>query len=83
MPIIFKILRVAAEKCSYNGPLWNNIGMCFFSKGKYVAAISCLKKVSILLFSLFKFWFNTEKLSAILYSFFIVTICFLLGFNDF
>nr|CAI5864793.1 unnamed protein product [Callosobruchus analis] len=24
--------------------LWNNIGMCFYSKQKYVAAISCLKK---------------------------------------
>ncbi|XP_060521953.1 Bardet-Biedl syndrome 4 protein isoform X2 [Cylas formicarius] len=24
--------------------LWNNIGICFYSKQKYVAAISCLKK---------------------------------------
>ncbi|CAH2015390.1 unnamed protein product [Acanthoscelides obtectus] len=24
--------------------LWNNIGMCFYGKQKYVAAISCLKK---------------------------------------
>ncbi|VDD89968.1 unnamed protein product [Enterobius vermicularis] len=36
--------RVAAERCDYNGSLWNNIGMCFFGKGKQVAAISCLKK---------------------------------------
>lgn len=40
--------RIAAEKCEYNGPLWNNIGMCFFGKGKCVAAISCLKKVTFL-----------------------------------
>ncbi len=24
--------------------LWNNVGMCFFSKQKYVAAIACLKR---------------------------------------
>ena len=24
--------------------LWNNIGMCFFGKSKYVASIACLKK---------------------------------------
>jgi Bardet-Biedl syndrome 4 protein len=24
--------------------LWNNIGMCFFGKQKYVAAIACLKR---------------------------------------
>ncbi|VDK59193.1 unnamed protein product [Anisakis simplex] len=40
--------RVAVDKCDYNGPLWNNIGMCFFGKGKYVAAISCLKKANYL-----------------------------------
>ncbi|KAM3725504.1 Bardet-Biedl syndrome 4 protein [Dirofilaria immitis] len=40
--------RIAAEKCEYNGPLWNNIGMCFFGKGKYVAAVSCLKKANYL-----------------------------------
>ena len=42
----FSIFRVAIEKCDYNGPLWNNIGMCFYGKGKLVAAISCLKKAS-------------------------------------
>ncbi|VDM23317.1 unnamed protein product [Wuchereria bancrofti] len=36
--------RIAAKNCEYNGPLWNNIGMCFFGKGKCVAAISCLRK---------------------------------------
>ncbi|KAL3982441.1 TPR repeat family protein [Acanthocheilonema viteae] len=40
--------RIVAEKCEYNGPLWNNIGMCFFGKGKCVAAISCLKKANYL-----------------------------------
>lgn len=24
--------------------LWNNVGMCFFGKGRFVAAIACLKK---------------------------------------
>lgn len=24
--------------------LWNNIGMCFFGKAKYVASIACLKR---------------------------------------
>ncbi|CAM9198206.1 unnamed protein product, partial [Ectocarpus fasciculatus] len=24
--------------------LWNNIGMCFFGKGKYIAAVACLKR---------------------------------------
>uniref|UniRef100_A0AC34GTJ7 Bardet-Biedl syndrome 4 n=1 Tax=Panagrolaimus sp. ES5 TaxID=591445 RepID=A0AC34GTJ7_9BILA len=38
--------RVAAEKCDYNGPLWNNIGMCFYGKGKLVASIICLKKAN-------------------------------------
>ena len=28
--------------------LWNNIGMCFFGKKKYVAAIACLKRANYL-----------------------------------
>ncbi|XP_014288528.1 Bardet-Biedl syndrome 4 protein [Halyomorpha halys] len=28
--------------------LWNNMGLCFFGKGKYVAAISCLKRANYL-----------------------------------
>ena len=28
--------------------LWNNIGMCFFTKKKFVAAISCLKRANYL-----------------------------------
>ena len=28
--------------------VWNNIGMCFFSKKKFVAAISCLKRANYL-----------------------------------
>uniref|UniRef100_A0A8C2EXL9 Bardet-Biedl syndrome 4 n=1 Tax=Cyprinus carpio TaxID=7962 RepID=A0A8C2EXL9_CYPCA len=31
-----------------NPPLWNNIGMCFFGKKKYVADISCLKRANYL-----------------------------------
>ncbi|PAV71684.1 hypothetical protein WR25_27050 [Diploscapter pachys] len=40
--------RVAAELCDYNGCLWNNIGMCLFSRGKLAAAHSCLKKASFI-----------------------------------
>ncbi|XP_062417836.1 Bardet-Biedl syndrome 4 protein isoform X3 [Pungitius pungitius] len=36
--------RVAACAVPESPPLWNNIGMCFFGKKKYVAAISCLKR---------------------------------------
>ncbi|XP_076011948.1 BBSome complex member BBS4 [Genypterus blacodes] len=40
--------RVAACKVAESPPLWNNIGMCFFGKKKYVAAISCLKRAHYL-----------------------------------
>merc|ERR1711964_134496 len=36
--------RVAAVYTPNSAQLWNNIGMCFFGKQKYVAAISCLKR---------------------------------------
>lgn len=36
--------RVAAVLIPNSAQLWNNIGMCFFGKQRYVAAISCLKK---------------------------------------
>ncbi|KAE8617222.1 hypothetical protein XENTR_v10009009 [Xenopus tropicalis] len=36
--------RVAASSVPESSPLWNNIGMCFYGKKKYVAAISCLKR---------------------------------------
>ena len=35
--------RVAAVKMPHSAQLWNNIGMCFFGKQRFVAAISCLK----------------------------------------
>uniref|UniRef100_A0A3B3QM59 BBSome complex member BBS4 n=1 Tax=Paramormyrops kingsleyae TaxID=1676925 RepID=A0A3B3QM59_9TELE len=40
--------RVAASAMPESPPLWNNIGMCFFGKKKYVAAISCLKRANYL-----------------------------------
>ena len=40
--------RVAAKNIPESPPLWNNIGMCFFGKKKYVAAISCLKRANYL-----------------------------------
>ncbi|KAK7912681.1 hypothetical protein WMY93_012892 [Mugilogobius chulae] len=40
--------RVAASAVPESPPLWNNIGMCFFGKKKYVAAISCLKRAHYL-----------------------------------
>jgi len=36
--------RVAAVHTPNSAQLWNNVGMCFFGKQKYVAAIACLKR---------------------------------------
>lgn len=36
--------RIVAVHNPNSAPLWNNIGMCFFGKSKYIAAIVCLKK---------------------------------------
>jgi Bardet-Biedl syndrome 4 protein len=36
--------RVAAVQTPNSAQLWNNIGMCFFGKGKNVAAVACLKR---------------------------------------
>jgi Bardet-Biedl syndrome 4 protein len=36
--------RVAAVFTPNSAQLWNNIGMCFFGKQRYVAAIACLKR---------------------------------------
>jgi Bardet-Biedl syndrome 4 protein len=38
--------RVASLETPNSAQLWNNIGMCFFGKGKYVAAVSCLKRAN-------------------------------------
>lgn len=40
--------RIAANSVPESPRLWNNIGMCFFGKKKYVAAISCLKRATYL-----------------------------------
>jgi Bardet-Biedl syndrome 4 protein len=36
--------RIAAQVAPRSPELWNNIGMCFFGKRKYVACVACLKK---------------------------------------
>uniref|UniRef100_A0A7S1X3Q1 Bardet-Biedl syndrome 4 n=1 Tax=Tetraselmis chuii TaxID=63592 RepID=A0A7S1X3Q1_9CHLO len=36
--------RVAAVAMPNSPQLWSNIGMCFFGKQRYIAAIACLKK---------------------------------------
>jgi len=36
--------RIAAVATPNSAQLWNNIGMCFFGKQRYVAAIACLKR---------------------------------------
>ena len=36
--------RVAAVQTPGSAQLWNNVGMCFFGKQNYVAAISCLRR---------------------------------------
>lgn len=40
--------RIAADTAPESGRLWNNIGMCFFGKKKFVASISCLKRANYL-----------------------------------
>jgi Bardet-Biedl syndrome 4 protein len=36
--------RVAAVQTPNSAQLWNNIGMCFFGKQRYVASVACLKR---------------------------------------
>ena len=36
--------RIAAIYNPDSAELWNNIGMCFFGKQKFVASIACLKR---------------------------------------
>ena len=36
--------RVAAVQTPNSAQLWNNIGMCFFGKQRYIASIACLKR---------------------------------------
>lgn len=40
--------RTAAQSAPHSPHLWSNIGMCFFGKEKYVAAIACLKRAQYL-----------------------------------
>ncbi|CAG7817894.1 unnamed protein product [Allacma fusca] len=40
--------KIAMQKIPDSSSLWNNIGMCFFGKRKFVAAISCLKRACYL-----------------------------------
>ena len=36
--------RIAAQINPHSAQLWNNIGMCFLGKQKFVASIACLKR---------------------------------------
>ena len=36
--------RIAAVQTPNSAQLWNNVGMCFLGKQRYVAAIACLKR---------------------------------------
>jgi len=40
--------RIAAVETPESGPLWNNIGMCFHGKKKYVAVSTSTKEVMYL-----------------------------------
>jgi len=40
--------RVAAVHAPNSAQLWNNVGMCFFGKGQFVAAVSCLRRALFL-----------------------------------
>eukprot|EP01029_Cantina_marsupialis_P027311 TRINITY_DN75_c0_g1_i3.p1 TRINITY_DN75_c0_g1~~TRINITY_DN75_c0_g1_i3.p1 ORF type:complete len:400 (+),score=56.32 TRINITY_DN75_c0_g1_i3:137-1336(+) len=44
MDVALSKYRVAAVATPNSAQLWNNIGMCFFGKQKFVAAIACLKR---------------------------------------
>lgn len=44
MDVALAKYRVAALQTPNSPQLWNNVGMCFFGKAKYVAAVSCLKR---------------------------------------
>ena len=54
--------RVAACQTPNSPQLWNNIGMCFFGKGKYVASVACLKRA--LYFSPFE-WIISYNLGIV------------------
>jgi Bardet-Biedl syndrome 4 protein len=41
----YRIIHGRKPECAQ---VWNNIGMCFFSKKKFVAAVSCLKRANYL-----------------------------------
>ncbi|KZC06509.1 Bardet-Biedl syndrome 4 protein like protein [Dufourea novaeangliae] len=40
--------KLAAQSIPESHALWNNVGMCFYGKQKFVAAISCLKRAHYL-----------------------------------
>ena len=40
--------RVAAAAAPHSAQLWNNVGMAFFGKRKFVAALACLKRAHYL-----------------------------------
>eukprot|EP00759_Apiculatamorpha_spiralis_P038818 PhF_6_TR37857/c0_g1_i1/m.56384/K16531/BBS4; Bardet-Biedl syndrome 4 protein len=44
MDVALTKYRIAAVQTPNSAQLWNNIGMCFFGKQNYIAAISCLKR---------------------------------------
>jgi Bardet-Biedl syndrome 4 protein len=44
MDVALSKYRVAVLQTPNSAQLWNNIGMCFFGKGKHVAAVACLKR---------------------------------------
>jgi Bardet-Biedl syndrome 4 protein len=44
MDVALSKYRVAAVQTPNSAQLWNNIGMCFFGKQNYIAAIACMKR---------------------------------------
>ncbi len=44
MDVALTKYRIAAVYTPNSAQLWNNIGMCFFGKKNYIAAIACLKR---------------------------------------
>ncbi len=56
--------RVAAYSVPESPPLWNNIGMCFFGKKKYVAVSYRLSREHLVLFFYLFYLFSSLLLSC-------------------
>jgi len=71
MDVALTKYRIAAVQTPNSAQLWNNIGMCFFGKKNFIAAISCLKRALylapfewIIAYNLGLVFLNTEQYAS-------------------